>query len=57
MSQLKEENLSTIENDLSWPTFRAATEAKIIYRQKGVRNLKIHDLTKTTNIPLFQPLP
>ena len=34
MSQLKVENLSTIENDLSWPTFRA-TEAKIIYRQKG----------------------
>ena len=56
MSQLKEENLSTIENDLSWPTFRA-TEAKIIYRKKGVRNFKIHDLTKTTNILLFQPLP
>ena len=56
MSQLKEENLSTIENDLNLPTFRATT-AKIIYRQKGARNFKIHDLTKTTNIPLFQPLP
>ena len=38
MSQLKEENLSTIENDLNLPTFRA-TEAKIIIGKRGCENL------------------